>query len=73
MTPSMAIETATDAVIKAHVHNLILNGTLTVNEPINPRDISRYLESAKFMKYTHSIHSMAVKMMSLPAPEPEKE
>lgn len=52
-----------EAVIKAHVHELVINGTLTVNKPGNPRDISRYLQSAKFMRYKQGVHTETARQM----------
>lgn len=76
MSERQPIETAPDdvieAVIKAHIHNLVLNGTLTVNKPGNPRDISRYLQSAEFMRYKQGAHMEAAKQILLPEP-PEKK
>ena len=62
--PKDAIEDVT----KAHIHQLVINGTITVNKPGNPRDISKYLQSIEFMRYKQGVHMEAARQMLLPEP-----
>ena len=52
-----AIEKAT----QAHIHTLIMNGTVTVNKPNTGRDIKDYLQSGKFLQFQSSLHYHAAK------------
>lgn len=61
-----------EAIIRTHIHRLVINGIITVNKPSNPRDISRYLQSGEFMRYQQEVRMEVAGQMLLPEP-PEKK
>ena len=43
----------------AHIHTLVMNGTITVNKPNTGRDIKDYLRSGKFLQFQFHLHRHA--------------
>ena len=41
--------------VKAHIDRLILDGSVVIGQPNNPRDLKKYLQSGEFAKYQTGI------------------
>lgn len=69
------IKNMEDDIIKDHINTLVMTGEVTVDNPDSPRDLQKYLRSAKFAQFKQSLYMMFAKIMASQAssqPQPEQ-